>query len=149
MKKLVLLLLCFASAAYGEIYTWKDAHGTLFYTNSLYEIPARYRSRAKLLDVATGKKKPISATQPGAQAGAGTPGTPGTPASTQQPPVQQPLVQQPMAQQPPPQPPPPVAQAHAPAPVNPALANPAAQVPSPSAPPQRPIRRRVPRNQDE
>jgi hypothetical protein len=147
MKKLVLLLLCFASAAYGEIYTWKDARGTLFYTNSLYEIPSRYRSRAKLLDVATGKKKPISATPPGAQAGPA--GAPGSPAPAQQPIVQQSPVQPPMAQPPPVPQPPPVAQAPTLAPRNPALTNPAPQAASPSAPPQRPIRRRVPRNQDE
>lgn len=64
MKELVaVLLLLVASTAYGEIYTWKDARGTLFYTNSLYEIPARYRARAKLLDVATGKKLPIGTAQ--------------------------------------------------------------------------------------
>ena len=75
MKELVaVLLLLVASTAYGEIYTWKDARGTLFYTNSLYEIPARYRARAKLLDVATGKKVPIGAAQPAGPAGpAGTP----------------------------------------------------------------------------
>jgi len=145
MKKLVLLLLCFASAAYGEIYTWKDARGTLFYTNSLYEIPARYRSRAKLLDVATGKKKPLSAAQPGAQAGAS--GTSGSPAPAQQPPVPQPPVQQPMAP-PPPIPQPSRPQAPAPVPSNPALANPAAQPVSPSATQPRPIRRRVPRSSD-
>jgi hypothetical protein len=152
MKKLVLLLLCFASAAYGEIYTWKDARGTLFYTNSLYEIPARYRSRAKLLDVATGKKKPISAAQPGAQPGpAGAPGStaPGQQPLVQQSMPQQSMPQQPMPQQRPVQQPPPAPQAPSPAPVNPALANPAAQAASPSAPPQRPMRRRVPRNQDE
>lgn len=63
MKTLAVLLLLIASTAYGEIYTWKDARGTVFYTNSLYEIPARYRSRAKLLDVATGKKLPLNAGQ--------------------------------------------------------------------------------------
>jgi hypothetical protein len=72
MKKLVaVMLLLVASTAYGEIYTWKDARGTLFYTNSLYEIPARYRARAKLLDVATGKKVPIGTALPGAPAGPG------------------------------------------------------------------------------
>jgi len=131
MKRLVLLLLCFASAAYGEIYTWKDARGTLFYTNSLYEIPARYRSKAKLLDVATGKKMPISATQPGAQTGA--PGTPAAPAPAQQPLAQQPPTQQFSPQQAPGQ------GATAPAPGNPALANPAQAV-SPSIPRKRPTR---------
>ena len=137
MKKLVILLLCFASAAYGEIYTWKDARGTLFYTNSLYEIPARYRSKAKLLDVATGKKMPISATQSGVQAG--TPGTPAAPAPIQQPVAQQPPTQQPPTRQSPGQ------RAAAPVPGNPALTNPAAQTASPSTPQQRPARVRVPR----
>ena len=76
MKRLVVVVLVLASAAYGEIYTWKDARGTAFYTNSLDEIPARYRARAQLLDVATGKKAPITAAQPGAAA---TPGQQGAP----------------------------------------------------------------------
>ena len=96
MKILVVLLLFVASAAYGEIYTWKDARGTLFYTNSLYEIPARYRSRAKQLDVASGKKSPIAAGQPGGQAGApgASTGTPGQPVAAQQPTGQQVPAQQ-------------------------------------------------------
>jgi hypothetical protein len=86
MKKIAMtLLLFFASTAYGEIYTWKDSRGTAFYTNSLHEIPARYRSKAKILDVATGKKFPLTE-QPGGPAG---------PASTQ---ALQPQVQQPSAQ---------------------------------------------------
>lgn len=67
-KTAVLLSLIFASAAYGELYTWKDARGTAFYTNSLYEIPSRYRSKAKVLDLATGKKSPLSTAQPAGQA---------------------------------------------------------------------------------
>jgi hypothetical protein len=76
MKKFVLLLLIFsASAAYGEIYTWKDARGTAFYTNSLNEIPARYLKKARVLDVATGKKGALAtAQQPTAQSGPATPG---------------------------------------------------------------------------
>lgn len=76
MKKFVLLLLIFsASAAYGEIYTWKDARGTVFYTNSLNEIPARYLKKARVLDVATGKKGALAtAQQPTAQSGPATPG---------------------------------------------------------------------------
>jgi hypothetical protein len=91
MKKLLLLLLLVASGAQGEMYTWKDARGTAFYTNSLHEIPARYRSRAKLLDVATGKKSPIT-TPPGGQ--------PGPAAVSGQPAPAQPLVQSAPAQQP-------------------------------------------------
>ena len=52
---LVLLLLCAASTAYGEIYTWKGAGGTTYYSNSLSDIPARYLKKARVLDVATGK----------------------------------------------------------------------------------------------
>ena len=92
MKKIVVLLLLMASTASGEIYTWKDARGTLFYTNSLYEIPARFRSRAKLLDAATGKKLPISAAQPDA----GAPATPGQ-AAASQPAAPQPAPAQPAA----------------------------------------------------
>ena len=86
MKKLVVVLLLLASSASGEIYTWKDNQGTLFYTNSLYEIPARYRSRAKLLDVATGKKAPITAEQAaGPPQPTGTPGPSPAQASAPQP----------------------------------------------------------------
>jgi len=116
MKKLlVLMLLSVASAAYGEVYTWKGALGTVYYTNSLYEIPARYRSRAKVLDVATGKKSPLSTAQTGGQAApAGLPGQP--------PPAQPPLAQQVPVQGAPPA---------GPAPAIPAVAPPA----PPPAPP--------------
>ena len=91
MKRLVVVLLLFiASTACAEIYTWKDARGTVFYTNSLHEIPARYRSRAKLLDVATGKKSPITAQPAAGQAGPG--------AAQGAPPGQQPPAQEPRAQ---------------------------------------------------
>ena len=70
-KSLAILMMIFgASAAYGEIYTWKDARGTVFYTNSLNEIPARYLKRARVLDVATGKKGGLATAQPGVPAGA-------------------------------------------------------------------------------
>jgi hypothetical protein len=72
MKSLVLLLLLIASTACADIYTWKDAKGTSFYTNSLDEIPARYRSRAKLLDVASGKKFPLDKAPPSRPATAGS-----------------------------------------------------------------------------
>ena len=97
MIKLLVLLLFVASTAYGEIYTWKDARGTLFYTNSLYEIPARYRARAKLLDVATGKKVPITAVQPAPQTG--PTGSPGPQAVPQPAPVTQPRPQTTLEQQ--------------------------------------------------
>lgn len=68
MKKLLVLLLLVASTAYGDIYTWQDPRGTLYYTNSLHEIPARYLAKAKLLDVATGKKAPLTGAQLAGQA---------------------------------------------------------------------------------
>ena len=93
MERFVVLLLLFAYTAYGEIYTWKDARGTAFYTNSLDEIPARFLSRARLLDVATGKKSPITASHPGVGA------TPGQQGPSQQTPVPQAPAQQAPAQQ--------------------------------------------------
>lgn len=68
----VLLLLSGASAAYGEIYTWRDTRGILFYTNSLHEIPARYLKKARVLDVATGKKGGLATAQPVGQAAPAT-----------------------------------------------------------------------------
>jgi hypothetical protein len=70
----VMLVALAASAAHGEIYTWKDSTGTAYFTNSLHEIPARYLKKAKVLDVATGKTggpataHPPQATAPVAQA---------------------------------------------------------------------------------
>jgi len=111
---LVLLVFAFSSpAAFGEMYTWKDAKGTVFYTNSLHEIPARYLKRARVLDVATGKKGGPATAQPGVATG---------PAATAPAPVPQ---QAPLARVQ--QPAPPAAAPYltpAPAPV-PATANPA------------------------
>jgi len=80
--------------------------GHVFYTNSLHEIPSRYRTKAKLLDVATGKKLPIGALPPEGQAGSG--------AMPTQTPAQQPQPQQTPVQQ-------------VPAQLSPVPANPAAQ----------------------
>jgi len=77
MKRLfVLLLIMSASAAYGEIYTWKDARGTVHYTNSIDEIPGRYLKKARVYDVATGKKGALATAHPAAapSAPAGTAG---------------------------------------------------------------------------
>ena len=79
MKRLVaLLIILSASAAYGEIYTWKDARGTVHYTNSIDEIPERYLKKARVYDVATGKKGAYATGQPAAAptAPAGTAGPP-------------------------------------------------------------------------
>ena len=122
---LVLLVLAFSSpAAFGEMYTWKDAKGTVFYTNSLHEIPARYLKRARVLDVATGKKGGPVTAQPGVATG---------PAATAPAPVPQqaPLarVQQPA---PPAAAPYPTPAPATPAPV-PAMASPAPAPPPPAA----------------
>lgn len=53
MKRLLTILLLMASSAHGEVYTWIDGKGTAHYTNSVYEIPARYRARAKTLNLGT------------------------------------------------------------------------------------------------
>lgn len=50
MKTLLVMLVFTASAAYGEIYTWTDPRGTVHYTNSINEVPARFRDKVKILD---------------------------------------------------------------------------------------------------
>ena len=51
MKTLALILVLVASAAYGEIYRWTDSKGTTHFTNSIYEIPERYRDKAKTVNL--------------------------------------------------------------------------------------------------
>lgn len=63
IKYLALAILLAASAAHAEIYTWR-AGATDFYTNSLDEIPARYLKKARVLDVATGKKGALATELP-------------------------------------------------------------------------------------
>jgi hypothetical protein len=70
----VIVLLSLGSAASAEMYTWKDREGTVFYTNSLHEIPARYLKKARVLDVATGKKGDLVTKLASAQAGTAPPG---------------------------------------------------------------------------
>lgn len=107
-RLMLLALTLMASAAAAEMYTWKDSKGTTFYTNSLHEIPARYVKRARVLDVATGKKGGPALANPG------TPAAPAVAGST-----------------PPQQPPPPLVQSAVPQPQPsaPAAAPVAAQVP--------------------
>ncbi|ACH37293.1 protein of unknown function, DUF4124-containing [Citrifermentans bemidjiense Bem] len=99
MKTLVMLLAfaLTASAAAAEMYTWKDSKGTTFYTNSLHEIPARYLKRARVLDVATGKKGGPALASPG------TPTAPTAPGGAASSPPQAPQLVQ-SAQVPQPQP---------------------------------------------
>lgn len=124
MKLLVVLLALTlgASAALGEIYTWKDKKGTVFYTNSLDEIPARYQKKARVLDVATGKKGGPALAQPGAP-------TPPAPAAASPSPLVAP-------------PPAPPAAAPAPTPMAPApdMANPAVRSVTPTVESSRPQR---------
>ena len=124
MKLLVVLLALTlsASTALCEIYTWKNSKGTTFYTNSLDEIPARYQKKARILDVATGKKGGPAVAQPGVPA----PPAPAAPSPA-------PLTT-----------PPPAPSAAAPAPVpaapNPAIANPAGRSATPTVESSRPQR---------
>ncbi|AJE02720.1 DUF4124 domain-containing protein [Geobacter pickeringii] len=67
MKRVLLLLLLLASSAYGEIYTWRDSKGVRHYTNSEYEIPERYRKKAKVLDLGIGTKAAPPPSQGGTQ----------------------------------------------------------------------------------
>lgn len=104
-----------ATAAYGDIYTWKDARGTVFYTNSIHEIPARYLAKARVLDVATGKKGGLATAQPATTVAA----APGMTAAAPQPAATPPAAPAPAAQ--PPAPAAPAASPVVPPPVMPAL----------------------------
>lgn len=65
MKKVAVLLLLTVSAVHGEgIFTWTDSRGTAHYTNKEDEVPPRYRSKVKVLDMGTGQKTDIQLTQP-------------------------------------------------------------------------------------
>ncbi|MBT0666069.1 DUF4124 domain-containing protein [Geobacter pelophilus] len=57
MKKLTIFLLLIAATAYGEIYRWTDSKGTTHFTNSIYEIPDRYRAKAKPVDLGIPEQK--------------------------------------------------------------------------------------------
>lgn len=48
---LVVAVLMLASGARADIYIWKDSRGIAHYTNKEYEIPARYKARAKPLNI--------------------------------------------------------------------------------------------------
>lgn len=107
MKKLLILLLFLTSSAYGEIYTWTDRKGTKHYTNSEYEIPERYRKKARILDLGLGPKTAPGQTQP-APAAPPQPGTPPTPSpqnAAPAPPPAQPAAAAPPVARPEPSPP--------------------------------------------
>ncbi len=68
MKRALLAVLVFAaSAAHGEIYKWADSRGITHYTNSMDEIPVRYRARAKSLAYETEKKADAATPLPNGQ----------------------------------------------------------------------------------
>jgi len=69
MKRLLaIMLLMLASSAQADIYTWKDSRGIVHYTNKEYEIPARYKARAKPLNIEAVQAggPSTTTTQPGA-----------------------------------------------------------------------------------
>jgi hypothetical protein len=84
MKSLPVILILMASTAYGEIYTWKDSRGTAHYANSEYDIPERYRSRAKVLDLGIEQK---GGNPPLQQSAPLQPGEQVTPVNRSQPPA--------------------------------------------------------------
>lgn len=107
MKKLLILLLFLTSSAYGEIYTWTDSKGTKHYTNSEYEIPERYRKKAKVLDLGLGPKTDGGQAQPGAAAApqASTPTMPAPQSAAPASPAPQPAAAAPPTVRPEPPPP--------------------------------------------
>lgn len=80
-RTLALTLLLFsASSAAAEVFTWTDKGGARHFTNSIHEVPARYRSKVKVLDVPTGRKYAPTPAQLAGQSqpeqGAGAPAAP-------------------------------------------------------------------------
>jgi hypothetical protein len=65
-----------ATTASAEVFTWADWRGIRHYTNSIYEVPARYRQKVKVLDIATGKKFSPTAAQLAWQSQPAKPGDP-------------------------------------------------------------------------
>lgn len=79
MKRLlVVMLLAATSSAQADVYKWTDGRGVAHYTNKEYEIPVRYKARAKPLHLEA------------VQAGAPAPSPTSTPqqAAPAQPPAQ-------------------------------------------------------------
>ena len=67
MKKLFFALLLLATVARAETYSWTDREGTIHFTDSPGNIPAAYRSSAKMLEMevieSTSADKAVSAAQ--------------------------------------------------------------------------------------
>lgn len=67
MKKkylLLVILIIIETPAQGMVYAWSDSFGIRHYVNSVYDIPARYRARAKpLYPEASDLLAPLQGTQ--------------------------------------------------------------------------------------
>lgn len=102
MKKLLLASLVIASTAYGGIYTWTDSRGVAHYSNSEYDIPLRYRAKARVMyqGQTTTSPQQSGQNQPGNPAG--QPPVQGTSVTLTQPqaPITQPTVSQPQPRSP-------------------------------------------------
>jgi hypothetical protein len=80
MKRLLLLSLFIATPVQGEIYTWTDGRGTSHYTNSMYEVPTRYRDKVKVLNLGIDTKADQAA-PPGAPSAIAPPQQPAAPSA--------------------------------------------------------------------
>jgi hypothetical protein len=49
MKIMVAGVILAASPAHGVVYMWRDSAGIVHYTNKEYDVPARYKAKAKVL----------------------------------------------------------------------------------------------------
>lgn len=49
LKSMLLALLLAAVPAHGMIYMWKDSAGIAHYSNKEYDVPARYKTKVKLM----------------------------------------------------------------------------------------------------
>ncbi|ACM21898.1 protein of unknown function, DUF4124-containing [Geotalea daltonii FRC-32] len=83
VKKLLIMLVLVASSAQGEIYAWRDSKGTTHYTNSMVEIPARYKAKAKVLNLGPEQKDQPSNQPVPSSAPAAAPAAPGAGAQLQ------------------------------------------------------------------
>lgn len=75
MKKLFLVLLLAASVAQAETYEWTDREGTVHFSESRAEIPARYRKSAVPLGIDTGTTANGAGALPSAATGQSTAGS--------------------------------------------------------------------------
>lgn len=63
------LFVFMATSVSAEIYTWTDSRGTAHYTNSMYEVPARFRDKVKVLTYDTDQKGDASSQNSRPQSG--------------------------------------------------------------------------------